>query len=163
MVNAKRKERNKDRKIPHHPTPSGGGESNAKTHLVLTPVVFVLAVEHRHFCLIRGKKQQIPRRKKAYRRLFRAGAESMTQPPFKKRCKKRYFGWGGLTCHPERSTAKGSMQLENGYSRGAQSKFCEMKPREMEQNRGAERRWDLVGSLNSFTHANVTFSIKGYW
>ncbi len=51
-----------------------------KTHLVLTPVVFVLAVEHRHFCLIRGKKQQIPRRKKAYRRLFRAGAESMTQP-----------------------------------------------------------------------------------
>ena len=32
------------------------------------------------FCLIRGKKQQIPRRKKAYRRLFRAGAESMTQP-----------------------------------------------------------------------------------
>ncbi len=52
-----------------------GGESNAKTHLVLTPVVFVLAVEHRHFCLIRGKKQQIPRRKKAYRRLFRAGAE----------------------------------------------------------------------------------------
>ena len=58
-----------------------GGESNAKTHLVLTPVVFVLAVEHRHFCLIRGKKQQIPRREKAYRRLFRAGASSMTQPP----------------------------------------------------------------------------------
>ena len=53
--------------------------------------------------------------------------------------------------------------LPNGYSRGAQSKFCEMKLRGIEQNRGAERRWDLVGSLNSFPYANVTFSIKGYW
>ena len=50
-----------------------------RTHLVLTPVVFVLAAKNRHFCLFRGKKQQIPRHEKAYRRLFRAGASSMTQ------------------------------------------------------------------------------------
>ena len=66
-------------------------------------------------------------------------------------------------CHPERSTANELTQLQNGYSRGAQSKFCEMKPRGMEQNRGAERRWDLVGSLNSFPYVNVTFSTKSYW
>ena len=68
-----------------------------------------------------------------------------------------------ITCHPERSTANKGKHLPNGYSRGAQSKFCEMKPSGMEQNRGAERRWDLVWSLNSFPYANVTFSIKGYW
>jgi hypothetical protein len=28
------------------------------------------------------------------------------------------------TCHPERSTANELTQLQNGYSRGAQSKFC---------------------------------------
>ena len=83
--------------------------------------------------------------------------------PFKKRCKKRCFDWEGLTCHPERSTANELTQLPNGYSRGAQSKFCEMKLRGMEQNRGAERRWDLVWSLNSFPYANVTFLTKGYW
>ena len=33
-----------------------GGESNAKMHLVLTPVVFVLTAKRPHFCLCRGKK-----------------------------------------------------------------------------------------------------------
>ena len=74
------------------------GESNAKTHLVLTPVVFILAVEHRHFCLIRGKKQQIPQRKKAYRRLFHARAESMTQPLFSSYAEPyRYLGFCAAT------------------------------------------------------------------
>ena len=46
------------------------------------PCFFVLAVEHRHFFLIRGKKQQIPRREKDYRLLFRMGLTQLSQPRF---------------------------------------------------------------------------------
>ena len=64
-----------------------GGESNAKMHLVLTPVVFALRLDAAIFAAYFEKimqkdkrKPQIPRVKKAYRRLFCAGASSMTQP-----------------------------------------------------------------------------------
>ncbi len=66
-----------------------GGESNAKRILVLTPVVFALRLNAAIFadCSavkygICKRKSQIPRIKKAYRRLFCAGASSMTQPLF---------------------------------------------------------------------------------
>ncbi len=41
---------------------------------------FGFVIKHRNFHLLRRQKPQIPRVKKAYRRIFCAGAVPMTQP-----------------------------------------------------------------------------------
>ena len=57
-----------------------GGESNAKTHLALTPAFFILAAKHCHFCLYIGNFPASKSQPLAFLRLFCAEASSMTQP-----------------------------------------------------------------------------------